>query len=179
MRRLPDSINRSTDRLKSILIASALMFSAAAVAEADFRPADKPSWLDQIYLQGGFGTHWSSSEDHEGVPLLVGLEWVRRDQHLLGVSLFNNSFGQFSQYYYYGYQWRLPGLHESAHIKLTGGVIYGYVDEFEDRLDPNFNGWTPAIVPSVGWKQNRLGVDVAILGTAGLMFLVGYDLKAD
>lgn len=62
------------------------------------------------------------------------------------------------------------------HVKLTGGLIYGYVDEFEDERAINWNGWSPAAVPAVGWKKERLGMDLAVLGTDGVMFLVGYDI---
>ena len=98
------------------------------------------------------------------------------DRHLLGISLFNNSFGQFSQYYYYGYKWQLPFISESVYFRLTGGLIYGYVGQYKDKLALNYGGWAPVIIPSVGWKRERLGFDVVVLGDAGLMFLMNYDV---
>lgn len=133
-------------------------------------------WVDSLYLQAGYGTHWSDDDDYTGNPYLVGLEAAHDDRHLFGVSLFENSFGQFSQYYYYGYKWRLSAISESVHFKLTGGLIHGYKDEYEDKLEFNHNGWAPVIIPSLGWKRDRLGFDLAVLGTAGLMFTVGYDI---
>lgn len=147
-----------------------------AAGERDPGERSWRDWLAHRYLQAGFGTHWRSSDDHEGIPWLVGLEFSPDDRRIAGISLFNNSFGQFSQYYYYGYKWRLSRINEALEIKLSGGLIYGYVDEFEDRLEPNWNGWSPAIIPSFGWRQRGWGVDVAVLGTAGLMFLVGTEL---
>jgi hypothetical protein len=135
-----------------------------------------PDWIDSVYLHGGYGMHWKDSDDYQGDPWLGGLELAQDEGHRVGISLFNNSFGQFCQYFYYGYQWRLPFISSSAHLKLTGGVIHGYVDEFEDKLDVNFNGWAPAIVPSVGWKNDRWGFDAALLGNSGVMFLIGYDI---
>lgn len=163
--------------LRPILLLSVVGLSTpAAAGERDPDARSWRDWLAHRYLHAGFGTHWSDSDDHEGTPWLVGLELSPDDRRIAGISLFNNSFGQFSQYYYYGYKWRLTRINEALEVKLSGGLIYGYVDEFEDRLDPNWNGWSPAIIPSVGWRQRGWGFDVAVLGTAGLMFLVGTDL---
>ncbi len=158
------------------LILSLLGATPCMAGDGDAQERSWRDWLAHRYLQAGFGTHWSDSDDHEGTPWLVGLELSPDNRRIAGISLFNNSFGQFSQYYYYGYKWRLNRIHEALEVKLSGGLIYGYVDEFEDRLDPNWNGWSPAIIPSVGWRQRGWGFDVAVLGTAGLMFLVGTDL---
>jgi len=148
-----------------------LMTAAAPAAAADAAPR-----LDALTLTAGLGMHWRSSEDHTGVPVLGGLE-ARRDRHRAGLMLFNNSFGQFSQYYYYGRQWPLPGAEDAFHLKLTGGVIYGYVGEFEDKLPVNWNGVAPAIIPAIGWRGDRIGLDAAVLGSAGLMLLVSYDIR--
>ncbi len=133
-------------------------------------------WFDSGYLQLGIGTHWEDDDEYEGIPVLGGLEAAHDDRHLFGVSLFNNSYGQFCQYYYYGYKFPLTYISESLHLKVTGGLIYGYVDESEDKLALSTDGWAPVIIPSLGWKRDRLGFDIAVLGDAGIMFLVGYDL---
>lgn len=135
-----------------------------------------PGWFDSVYVQAGVSTHWDDDEDYTGTPYLGGLEAVHDDRHLFGISLFNNSYSQFCQYYYYGYQFPLTYISESLHLKVTGGLIHGYVDESEDALALNADGWAPVIIPSLGWKRERLGFDIAVLGDAGVMFLVGYDL---
>ena len=163
---------RSSRRLLApLLLLSGLLCTNTVLAEDD-------GWFsfDNTYLQLGYGAHWDDSDDYRGIPALIGLEWSKNDRRIAGVSLFNNSFGQFSQYYYYGYKWRLNRWNEKLQVKLSGGFIYGYVGEFEDRLDPNWSGFSPAIIPSLGWKERRWGFDVAVLGTAGVMFLVGRDL---
>lgn len=159
-----------------LLLSSTPLFADETAEPAEAAGSGFTHWVDTVYLQGGLGTHWSSSEDYEGTPWLGGIEVSREDRHRFGIALFNNSYDQFSQYYYYGYKWKLPFLGEGAHVKLTGGMIYGYVDEFEDKLSPNWNGWAPAIIPSIGWKKDRFGLDVAVLGDAGVMFLIGYDI---
>jgi hypothetical protein len=61
-------------------------------------------------------------------------------------------------------------------FKLTGGLIHGYTGEYEDKLSYNHNGWAPVLIPSLGWKRDKLGVDLAVLGNAGVMLLVGYEI---
>ena len=108
-------------------------------------------------LHGQFGAyvHYSSSDDHEGPPILGNLEINSPDDWLFGLSLFNNSFGQFSQYLYAGKKWRLPGVQKNLHVELTGGVVHGYDDEFEDKIPFNSNGWGVGITPSIGFKKDR------------------------
>jgi hypothetical protein len=69
------------------------------------------------------------------------------------MSFFNNFLDQFPHHYYLAYEWQLPVVSESAYLKLSGSLIHGYVDEFEDKLQFNQTGWTPAIVSSFGWKH--------------------------
>jgi len=158
-----------------------LLLSICQVGQAADKPGDDGDgsdvlgWFDSVYVQAGYSVHWSDSDDYKGTPILGGIEAYHDDRHLIGVSLFNNSFDQFSQYFYYGYKWRLPAISESVHFKLTGGLIQGYTGEYEDKLEFNHNGWAPVIIPSLGWKRDRLGFDVALLGNNGVMFLVGYD----
>lgn len=148
----------------------------AADKDGEAGDAGVLGWFDSVYLQAGYGTHWKDDEDYTGKPFLVGIEAGHDDKHVVGVSLFENSFSQFSQYYYYGYKWRLPFISESVQFKLTGGLIHGYTGEYEDKLAYNHNGWAPVLIPSLGWKRDKLGVDLAILGNAGVMLLVGYEI---
>ena len=131
----------------------------------------------KVHAQFGAYTHFGgSSDDYEGPPILGNLELNSPQDWLFGLSLFNNSFGQFSQYLYAGKKWRLPSIQKYLHVKLTGGVVHGYVDEFEDKIPLNHNGWAPGIIPSIGFKKDRLAVDLVIFGTAGVMLAVGYDI---
>ena len=177
--------DRTFADLKVKTLAKALLLGLLVSVSQVGRAADKSGmdgddskvlgWFDSVYVQAGYGVHWGDSDDFKGAPILGGIEADHDDRHLIGVSLFNNSFDQFSQYFYYGYKWRLPAISESVHFKLTGGLIHGYTGEYEDKIAFNNSGWAPAIIPSLGWKRDRLGFDVAVLGNNGVMFLVGYD----
>ncbi|HEB96503.1 MAG TPA: hypothetical protein ENI96_08750 [Sedimenticola thiotaurini] len=134
--------------------------------------------LEGYTLHGQLGayTHYSSSDDHKGPPVLVNLELNSPQDWLFGLSLFNNSFGQFSQYLYAGKKWRLPKIQKYLQVKLTAGVVHGYDDEFEDKIPFNKDGWGVGVIPSVGFKKDRWAVDLVALGTAGLLLAVGYDI---
>ncbi len=130
----------------------------------------KASW----YLQGGGYLHYSDDEDYEGPPLFAGIERHRPGKAILGYSVFNNSFGQFTQYAYLAkefHPWRnKPGLR----IKLSGGVAYGYKGEHQDTSPLNWgDGWAIAVIPALGYQKGAVGMDVALLSNSGLLFLLG------
>jgi hypothetical protein len=120
--------------------------------------------------------HFDNSDEHVKYSWLVGVEWQHPSRWLAGFSYFNNSFGQKSQYYYGGYQWRLSEGNPNWFLKLTGGLLVGYKEDHEDAVPYNHNGYSPGIIPAVGYKWNRFNVQLNLLGTAGLMVTVGYDL---
>ena len=131
---------------------------------------------DHLYLQGGTYIHYDPDDDHAGPRLFLGLEAVRSDNWLYGLALFSNSFNQFSQYLYAGKSWNFPGRAENFHVKVTAGLIHGYKDEFKDKIPNNGLGIAPAIIPGIGYKKGRFGVDVVLLGKSGLLFTAGMDL---
>jgi RNA-binding protein YhbY len=52
--------------------------------------------------------------------------------------------------------------------------MYGYVAPYENKVPLNYNGFNPAIIPSVGYKLTAHdSVQVKILGNAALMFSYG------
>ncbi|MBE0439062.1 MAG: hypothetical protein IBX57_04695 [Gammaproteobacteria bacterium] len=131
---------------------------------------------DHLYIQGGTYIHYSSSPDHDGPNILASVEAVKDSNWLTGLALFDNSFGQFSQYLYVGKQWDYHGSLDGFHTKLTAGFIHGYRDQYKDKIAFNSHGIAPAIIPSIGYKKGRYGADVILLGLAGLVFTVGFDL---
>ena len=115
--------------------------------------------------------HWTYSEEHRQV-INVSLSRRLPNERFCGLSLFTNSFGQPSAYAFVGKSWpgifpRLPNVYAS----VSAGIIYGYVDEYQDKVPLNFGGFSPAIIPAVGLRLSpRASVEVQILGTAALMF---------
>ncbi len=117
--------------------------------------------------------HFRHSPDHKSV-WAVGLERGFADNTLVGAFGFSNSFGQPSAYLYYG--WLFPKVFPAApalYIKVTAGLLYGYVSPFDDKVPLNYNGFSPAIIPALGWQfDDKWSAQVNLLGTAAVMFMV-------
>lgn len=114
--------------------------------------------------------HWHRDEEHRPVVLL-GLERSVTDGTLWGGAAFRNSFGQATAYAYYGHVW--DGLLDqpALYAKLTGGILYGYRGRYKDKVPYNRGGFSPAIIPAVGWRLSpQDAVQVAALGKAGVTF---------
>ena len=120
--------------------------------------------------------HFTSSPEHASHSWLVGVEWQQPSRWLAGYSYFNNSFGQKSHYGYVGYWWPLTEKHPNWYVKLTGGVILGYKEPYEDKIPFNHDGIALGVIPALGFKMDRFNAQVILLGTAGIMVTVGYDL---
>ncbi|MCU0897062.1 MAG: hypothetical protein MUC55_06135 [Burkholderiales bacterium] len=140
---------------------------SAATAEV---PEEHYRW----YAQVGTYAHWRDDEAFTGVPWFAGIEYHPDQRWFGGFSMFNNSFGQFSQYLYLGVQFNPWDSYPAIRIKLSAGVAQGYKDEHYDTLPIRWGGsWGLGFVPAIGYQKGRVGVDVAVLGVGGLLFLVG------
>lgn len=134
--------------------------------------AEKPSYKGELTLSP-FTHHWSRSPEHRHV-LLMAVDEQLPGNRLCGVSLFSNSFGQPTVYVYAGQQfnglWGQPRLF----LKLTAGVLYGYVGKYQDKVPLNHHGFSPGLIPALGYRlSERDSVQMKVLGTAGLMFSYG------
>lgn len=168
------AINRSQFHLRALLQPLCLLFAMGTAAGPEPLLAEGLG-PRSLYVQLGAYTHYEDSEDHQGPPLFSSLELVQPSGWLYGLSLFNNSFGQFSQYLYLGKTFSLSKLYEPLHFKLSAGVIHGYKGEFEDKIPLNGLGIAPAIIPAIGVKRGRFGADLVLLASEALLITVGYD----
>lgn len=117
--------------------------------------------------------HWSRSPEHKQV-VLVALDEQLPGNRLCGMSLFSNSFGQPSAYVYAGQQFNSVLGVPQLFIKLTAGILYGYVAPYENKVPLNHNGFSPAFIPAIGYQLNTHdSVQLKVLGNAGLMFSYG------
>ncbi len=131
-------------------------------------PADRWYFQTSIYTK-----HFSVNPAHDNTQRLLNLEYWRADNYLAGLALFDNSFGQRSQYAYVGKVWRPFDQSPKVYLKLTGGLLHGYRGEYRDKIPFNGGGIAPAIIPSVGYTWGRLNTELVLFGTAGLMMNVG------
>jgi len=132
--------------------------------------------FDQWYLFTSLYTHhFHSDPDHVDKQKMIGLELDLENNWLFGFASFDNSFGQRSEYLYGGYKWDLFRS-DYWYFKLTGGLLHGYKEPYENKIPFNGLGIAPAIVPTLGfqWKhavvEANLGGLAVINVTAGIAF---------
>ena len=110
---------------------------------------------------------------------LVNAEKQFDEHQLAGLALFSNSFGQFTQYAYYGWQFRPFDSAPQLFFKITGGVIHGYKYPYHKKIPlNNKNGWGFTAIPAVGWNFNQnWGAQVNVLGNSAMMFQLNYTMR--
>jgi hypothetical protein len=150
--------------------------------------ADRKAWdapepwrTDRFSLQIAMGTiHFSPDDAHQqssGVNMEYRFQerWLE-GQWIAGLSLFTNSFGQFSEYAYGGLLWRPVAEHQPFYVKVTAGVIHGYHGQYQDKIPYNSSGFAPGIIPTAGYCWNRYCGELILLGLNALQFTVGLTL---
>ncbi len=159
-------------------LACCLLFACAQLC-ADDTPghlaAPGPWTLDKWRLQTSLYTHhWSYNPEHNDHQHLINVEAVFENNWLAGGAIFDNSFGQNSWFLYMGYEWPLFGS-KYFYIKLVGGLLYGYKDEYKDKIPLNGNNIAPAIIPILGAQYKWFFTELDIAGTAAITWTAGFQ----
>ena len=164
---------RTPGRIKSPIkfLGLAILTGYMLLAAGNVSALDIAEWRFQTSI---YTHHWSSDPDHVSNSKLLGIEFETTTRWIGGFAHFDNSFGQPSQYLYAGYQWPLFKT-DWFYFKLTGGVLHGYKDPYEDKIPLNGLGVAPAIVPAFGFKYKRVLTEIQILGTAAVTWTVGFN----
>lgn len=166
--------------LPGLLTATCLMSTAAHANNADrycpnalaVEGAPEPSHRGEFTFSP-YTIHWSHNPEHKPVVLAAVDEQVPGNR-FCGFALFSNSFGQPSAYAYVGQQFDHLLGNPHLFVKVTAGILYGYVGQYQNKVPFNHGGFSPAIIPSVGYRFNEHdSVQVKVLGNAGLMFSYG------
>jgi len=168
---------------KAVLIALALclgfVFGGTCLAQSadPGNPADTVQTSDWEVEQWYFFTsvytkHWDDDPDHVNNQNLIGGEAQMKNNWLFGLAFFDNSFGQNSQYLYAGYKWDLFGS-ELFYFKLTGGLLHGYKEPYEDKIPLNGLGVAPAILPTLGFQYKFFVTELNVAGTAAITITAG------
>jgi hypothetical protein len=129
--------------------------------------------VDEWQIQTSVYTHhWDPDEEHVNNQKLIGVEAVMENQWSIGLAVFDNSFGQNSQYLYVGKRWAL-WRSKYWYFKLTGGLLHGYEEPYEDKIPLNELGIAPAILPSLGFRYKFFTTELNIAGTAAITVTAG------
>lgn len=157
--------------------AVALFLFATAVNAASPGAGQLPASSKPLMIQAGpYVIHRDYSPEHNPWPLLVGAEWGDPNRVALGGAAFRNSFYQPCFYLYAAKRWFLPSVHDNVYLKLSGGPLYGYRGKYEKKVPFNHNGFGLAVLPAIGYQSGRTNVQAVLLGTAAVIFTVGYRI---
>ena len=189
MRNLFRSVRSHAVLAFSLLAASVALAQSAPPApaapeslSAEFKSAwDAPEpWrTDRFYFQTSLATvHFNSDPNHDNNQNLIYGEWRMPyywldGQWFAGLSFFDNSFGQPSQFVFGGLLWRPIEKAPEFYVKLAAGILHGYTGEYQDKVPYNHNGFSPGIVPGVGYCYRRFCGEMILFGTAGMMWTLG------
>ena len=169
------------------LVSAALLYVLATQAFAQ-SPASSPSaqpasqeesvaepWrTDRFYLETSLYTHhFSYDPAHVNKQKLILGEWNITEQWLVGASVFDNSFGQSSQYIYGGWRNRPFEDVQPFYVKVSAGLTHGYRGQYRDKIPLNGSGIAPVIVPSVGFCISRVCSELVLFGGAGFLVTLG------
>lgn len=130
-------------------------------------PPDRPSL--EVFASP-YTYHWTASEEHRPVGAM-SLSRLLPNDRFCGISFFRNSFGQPSAYAFAG--WTAPHLLASVpqvYGSVTAGIVYGYVGKYKDKVPLNVGGFSPVIIPALGYRLSpAVALEIQILGTAAVM----------
>jgi hypothetical protein len=158
--------NRSVKWLFCLLFGGYMMTSAITGLAMEIE-----EWRFRTSL---FTQHWSENPNHNDTQKLINFDFVTTKNWIYGFAAFDNSFGQPSQYVYAGYSWDLFGT-DWAYVQVSGGLLHGYKEPYEDKIPFNSLGIAPAIVPSFGVRYKRVFSEIQILGGAAVTWTAGFS----
>ena len=148
-----------------------LVYGTTAPAEESASDNDRLSLVFGPYVY-----HYNNDSSHNDEPWLTGLEWHPRGSWVdFGAVYFRNSFNQDSVYAYAGKRWFIPDDREGIYLKLSGGPLYGYRGQYEDKVPFNHNGLAWAIIPGIGYQYRAVDAQLVFLGSAALVVTFGFD----
>ena len=164
--------------------ATATATKEATPAKLLFEPpspwdAPEPWRTDRYYFQFAYYTiHFHYDPDHQQ-SYLFDAEYHFKEtflggQWIAGMALFQNSFGQFSQYLFGGLVWRPIESEQPFYVKLTAGPLHGYSGQYQDKVPFNSSGVAPAIIPGIGYcVMKRYCGEFVLLGTNAALLTIG------
>lgn len=177
---------RSWKAVAPLAIIVAAMGSAQA--QAPNEGASNSALSGWTFSASPYTLHFSKAEkEHDFEPdnpehsyvWLLGAEKRLSQRNFAGFAWFSNSFGQPTQYLYYGWRFEPISSLPQLYFKLSAGVIHGYKEPFHKKIPFNSrSGWGVTAIPAVGWQFSpEAALQVNVLGTAGLMFQFNYTFK--
>ena len=159
-------------------VVTSFLLVIALSARAETHVKDETNEIIASYIQTSVVTkHYSQSDEHRDV-YMIGYEREFESGRIDGGTFFRNSFGQPTIYLYpWGKIIKTNFYDSKIYIKYSYGIMYGYKDKYEDKVPLNKNGFSPALIPALGYLGNNYQIQVNALGVAGIMIQFNYRLK--
>ena len=164
--RLAGHVSLQAGKVLTGILAVLLLLGSGSAAAMEIS-----EWRFQTSL---YTKHWSDNPDHVNDQKLLNLEFETTTRWIYGFAYFDNSFGQPSEYLYAGYRWQLYGK-DWAYFKITGGVLHGYKEPYDDKIPMNGLGVAPAIIPTLGLRYKRVFTELQIAGFAAITVTAGFS----
>jgi hypothetical protein len=157
-----------------LILVGLLLACPIAADDNEFESRPTNGWsVDAWTLQTSLYTaHFDPEPEHVDDQNLLGIEAYFTGKWLAGLALFENSFGQSTQLIYAGKTWPLL---DSRHwyTKLTGGLLHGYEEPYEDKIPLNGLGVAPVIIPALGFRHGYFVAEANLGGLAVIMVTAG------
>ncbi len=159
----------------SISFTLALLFLVTTPAHAQEERQTVTSYSPyNLILSTSVATrHFNPQPLHNSKQGLINLEWNYDKHYVVGAAAFSNSYNQDTQLVYWGAKFRPIESTPDLYVKVVGGLIHGYKDQYQDNIPFNKYGTAPVILPAVGYCYKHLCTEVIVFGTAGAMWTAG------
>ena len=119
-----------------------------------------------------YTSHFKPEDYHVNDQNLLGVE-ARFDRNwVIGGAVFDNSFGQDSQFLYLGKSWFLDDS-DHWYAKLRVGLLHGYEEPYEDKIPFNGLGIAPALIPALGFRYRWFRLEANLGGVSTLTITAG------
>lgn len=155
------------------LLLASLVLAWPALGEAqDY--ADTSGWrIESWFVHTSLYTrHFDPEPDHVNDQNLLAIEAGFTNGWIGGLAVFDNSFGQDTQFLYAARRW--PLFHSDHwYAKLMGGLMHGYEEPYEDKIPFNGLGVAPAILPGLGYRNGLFMGELHLGGLAVVTLTVG------
>ena len=160
------------NKLLGLVLLLPLLLMAGSVMAVDSAAPD--GRLTLVFSPYVF--HYNNDSSHNSTPFLTGLEWGPSNWRVdFGAVYFRNSYYQNSYYAYVGKRWFYQEGDHGVYLKLTGGPLYGYRGQYQDKVPFNHHGLGWAIIPGIGYQYKAVDAQLVLLGRAAVMITFGYD----
>lgn len=172
---LPDTIRKQTARMRAFPAFFILLLAGVLPCQAQENsttsPQDTPYNL--TFSTSVATRHFHPDPAHNNTQHLLHLEWNYEGDMVAGAAAFRNSYRQPTQLIYWGKKIHPLESAPDMYVKVVGGFIHGYKDEYRDKIPLNKLGVAPVILPSVGYCYKHVCSELIVFGTAGAMLTAG------